>query len=237
MKCSESRQESAAAQRILQMAVSQGDVQEVRSLLAKGVDPNTPALAAMPAIHTAAFYGHHEVLRILLDAGANLRLKGPKGFCALRYAVMARDDVAATILIERGSDVASLSNDSTSPLHTAVNNDDPVCARLLLDHGLSAFASVTAPPAGYLTPFQLAVHRGRIGLIELFARGNEVDFDQTSHSGKTLEELAVGKLKVVTFLRSMAAQQAIRSGMELGPDGEERAASTDRARMRSPGIL
>jgi glutaminase len=54
----------------LTWAASQGDLNEVRGLLAAGVEPGTADYDGRTALHLAAAEGHLDVVRYLLDAGA-----------------------------------------------------------------------------------------------------------------------------------------------------------------------
>jgi glutaminase len=52
-------------------AASQGDVDEVRTLIASGVDPNIGDYDGRTALHLAASEGHHDLVAYLLDQGAD----------------------------------------------------------------------------------------------------------------------------------------------------------------------
>ena len=52
-------------------AAFEGNVQEVRELIASGVDPNEPAPPRMSALCGACYQGNFEILEILLAAGAD----------------------------------------------------------------------------------------------------------------------------------------------------------------------
>lgn len=62
------------------MAACRGDLAEVRIMLARGADPNASAdEEGTPVIYDATYNGHKEVVRILIEHGANVNAKGPEG--------------------------------------------------------------------------------------------------------------------------------------------------------------
>jgi glutaminase len=57
----------------LAWAASQGDLSEVRALIASGVEPGTADYDGRTALHLAAAEGQPEIVRYLLAAGADPR--------------------------------------------------------------------------------------------------------------------------------------------------------------------
>ena len=79
----------------------------VRVLLDRGADPNLRArhehIQVMP-IHAAAAGNDTEVVRLLVDAGAELDTTQPGGFTALMSAAQNGNAAAVDLLLERGAD-------------------------------------------------------------------------------------------------------------------------------------
>ena len=73
----------------LRQAAAKGKTNEVKALLADGYSPNGPGRLRWTALHFAARYGHAEVVSALLQAGADVNLKGIDGRTA---EDMARDN-------------------------------------------------------------------------------------------------------------------------------------------------
>ncbi|WP_047247681.1 ankyrin repeat domain-containing protein [Maribacter thermophilus] len=69
-------------------ASMQGDVDQVRSLIALGEKVNEKSLGLTPAMY-AARYNKAEVLKVLILNGANLDIKSDKGYTAKEYAEMS----------------------------------------------------------------------------------------------------------------------------------------------------
>lgn len=105
----------------------------VKQLLAAGANPNCrgPHRGATP-LHYAAdgfitgdcWDPHRQVatLRVLIDAGADLRLADNNGATALHRAVRTRCSDAVTCLLDAGADPAIQNRSGSTPLHLAVQN-------------------------------------------------------------------------------------------------------------------
>ena len=80
-------------------AVMQGDVETVKKLIELGEDVNQKSLGRAP-IHYAARYNRAEVLKVLIENGADLKKRCDKGMTAIKYAKMSHADEALAVLEE-----------------------------------------------------------------------------------------------------------------------------------------
>jgi ankyrin repeat protein len=152
-------------------AARSGSIETVRLLLARGarVDARDER-RGQTALMWAAAEGHAEVVRTLLDAGADLGVRVPSGLSALSFAV--REGRLATIrtLLAAGADVnESIPGDGprrtgygggtppvgTTPLLLAVRNGHFEVAAALLDAG----ANPNAAGTGYTVLHAISVAR------------------------------------------------------------------------------
>ena len=78
-----------------------GYVSVVKKLLAKGADLDNPGWNALTY---AATGGQNDVVRVLLDAGANVNASGPNGTTALMMAVRGGHAATVDLLLEKGAD-------------------------------------------------------------------------------------------------------------------------------------
>ncbi|MEH6681880.1 MAG: ankyrin repeat domain-containing protein [Sediminicola sp.] len=78
-------------------AIMQGDVETVKSLIALGEDVNQKSLGMTPAIF-AARYNKAEILQLLIDNGANLKIKCDKGMTVKKYAELSNAQDALAVL-------------------------------------------------------------------------------------------------------------------------------------------
>jgi len=64
-------------------AINRDDIEEVRNLLAAGIDPNLRDACGDHFLTSAAWIGSPGLVKALLDAGADPALKGADGLTAL----------------------------------------------------------------------------------------------------------------------------------------------------------
>ncbi len=78
-------------------AIMQGDIVTVKKLIELGVDVNEKSVGLTPAMF-AARYNKAEILQVLIDDGANLKLKSDRGYTAKKYAEMSNATEALAVL-------------------------------------------------------------------------------------------------------------------------------------------
>lgn len=85
----------------------------------------------------AAYFGHADVVDLLLGAGATVDLASRNGdmVTPLHSAAAGRHVEIARMLIERGANVNARQNGGFTPLHSAAQNGDHKLIALLLEHG------------------------------------------------------------------------------------------------------
>ena len=136
-------------------AAAVGDLARVRALVE--ADPalaNAFAADGFHALGLAAFFGHADVVRFLIDAGAELNApsRNRMKVTALHSAIAARDRESTFALIEAGADVNAAQQDAFTPLHEAAQNGD----RDILEALLAAGADPDVRLTGGETPADLA---------------------------------------------------------------------------------
>lgn len=86
-------------------AAKSGDAKSVADLLARGADPNVPYKLGFRALHYAALRGHTEVIRVLLEHGADPGAKDDVNeYTALTYVAMNGFCDAVEPLLRKGAD-------------------------------------------------------------------------------------------------------------------------------------
>ena len=137
------------------LACMRGDTEEVRRCIAAGIDVNRSRSHTYPAIYWASDAGHLDIVRVLLEHGADPNGLGPFEDGALERACLSDKIAVARLLLERGASVDSCnSRTRTTPLHHARAN--ATMTRLLLAYG----ARFDRKDMAGSTPLYLARMRG-----------------------------------------------------------------------------
>ncbi|NP_001290577.1 ankyrin repeat domain-containing protein 39 [Esox lucius] len=134
-------------------AAMDGDLERVKSLLKKGVDPNIRASANYTALHYASRSGHESVCRLLLQSGACANLQTLGGATALHRSAYCGHLDVVQLLLHHGADPQICDDDGSSPLHKAAEQDHEEVCRLLLQYCPSLWGH---PNNKSLVPYQLA---------------------------------------------------------------------------------
>lgn len=123
------------AQTIHDAAIN-GDLTTIRTLVAddpalvhaENEDDETP-------LFYAAYGGHTDVVKYLLDKGANPNAVSATGETALHFAAYAGHNEIVRMLVESEADVGAVNIEKNTPLHYAALNGTTETARLLVKYG------------------------------------------------------------------------------------------------------
>ena len=118
---------------MLYKAAGDGDSTQVVALLDSGVDVNASTRSGSFAINNAAVENETEVIRILLERGANPNVQNGQGdtplICATKYA--GGKTATVKLLIEAGTDVAIRDDEGKTALDYAKAKDQQEAIALL----------------------------------------------------------------------------------------------------------
>ena len=142
----------------LMQAVKRNDAAAVRELIAQGVDVDELDANGDPPVIQAAYLGYADVLRLLLEAGADVKAVDPgmkaTGLHAAAYAGHAN---TARLLIDYHVDVDRQGPyNGYTALHDAIWQNNVDVARLLIDSG----ANLTLRNHQNQTPLDFARVKG-----------------------------------------------------------------------------
>ncbi len=152
----------------LMNAVNSQDVARVKELLRQGVGPNETDENGDAPLIIAAYRGYTEIVRALLEAGADLGVLDPNmKATALHAAAYAGRTEAARLLIEYGIDVDKQGPYNGYPaLHDAIWKNTVETAKVIVDAG----ANLNLKSNDGQTPLELARQGGRRQITALIER-------------------------------------------------------------------
>jgi uncharacterized protein len=149
----------------LMQAVKANDAAQVRQLIAAGVDVNAPDAGGDVPLIMAAYLGHTEITRLLLEAGADVTAvdSGMKA-TALHAAAYAGRTEPARLLIQHGIAIdAQGPYNGYTALHDAIWQNNVETARVLIEAG----ADLALRNHEGQTPLEMAKARGRKQIVAL----------------------------------------------------------------------
>ncbi|MCJ7822861.1 MAG: ankyrin repeat domain-containing protein, partial [Armatimonadetes bacterium] len=117
-------------------AAQQGDVEATRRLIAEGSDVNVRDKWGITTLHRAVGMGQTAVVKVLLEAGADVNAAEPEGgMTPLHSAANRGQTEAAKLLLEAGADVNAKAKGGETPLSLAVARGNTEVANLFREHG------------------------------------------------------------------------------------------------------
>ncbi len=190
----------------LNTAIRDGDLKQVKTLLAKGANVNALLVEAAdgttPLMHAVVNAGA-DCVKLLLDKGADPNLSNKAGATALMWAV--NDLKKVQLLLAKGANVNAVSKDEKSPLRLALDLPNAMAVVQAL---LAKGANVNQADKRGFTPLMAAGFSGKLELIQLLlAKG--ADPKAKTKDGFT-------HLKAIVFsARLPAVKWALEQGLEV----------------------
>ncbi|MCJ1425582.1 hypothetical protein MMC29_003482 [Sticta canariensis] len=126
----------------LHLAIRDGQIQILKTLLRAGADLDMTCATGMNALHLAIQYEREMVVKMLLGEGAHPDSRNSLGSTALHMTAKIGSHITRALL-KSGADLEAQENDTGySALHIATIYRDPLVVKILLDHGASTRAKV-----------------------------------------------------------------------------------------------
>jgi hypothetical protein len=129
------REEGADLTMSLHQAIVNGDVNEVKSILSKGVDINAKNRRSWTPLHTAIDSKQNEIVQLLLDKNADVNLADNNGETSIHLAVKSGQKDIVELLIAKGADLNIVNTHSENALSLAKKAGHKEIAELLIKHG------------------------------------------------------------------------------------------------------
>ena len=164
-----------------------------------------------PDLHIAARLGLPEIIKDLLEKGADIRSTDNDGQTPLHVAARAKAAAAVSVLVnEEDVDVNATDNDGQTPLHVAAEVKDSEVVRRLLKEGK---ADVGPKDNTGWTPLHVAAKVNTSEVVKELLDGN-ADVNAKSNAGETPLHFAVrfGSPEVVKLLLDGNADADAKEG-------------------------
>ena len=118
----------------LREAVRSGDIASTQVILSSGIfNPNTRDAMGATALHDAVWSGRVELVRLLLDHGADPNIPHAEGLSTpLHYAAIKGNAAIAAILIDHGADINAADRSGSTALHLAAARGYADVVKLLI---------------------------------------------------------------------------------------------------------
>ncbi len=137
---------------------------------------NTPDQSGMRPLHYAVASGRKDIVRLLVDHGADLDAPDPQGMAPLLEAIAHRNADCTRLLIEHGANVNVVDPAGWTPAHEVVQLRGSELLHLLCEHKADLSAHIGRQPFGGCTPLHIAVdNRDPVSVRYLLQQGAPVD--------------------------------------------------------------
>lgn len=167
------KQEAAARPKYSDAAVTQAAVEGKMSVIKQAIADGNALTAVnfegFSTLHTAAFGGHLEIVKLLLDNGAEFdqRSEGTKAMTALHTAAYNGHTEVVRLLLEKGIAVDDRDGEGKSALIHAASGPFPKTVQLLIDKG--ADVNLTDTTEGF-TALMMAAAEGHLDVVKLLMK-------------------------------------------------------------------
>eukprot|EP01088_Endostelium_zonatum_P000966 TRINITY_DN11243_c0_g1_i1.p1 TRINITY_DN11243_c0_g1~~TRINITY_DN11243_c0_g1_i1.p1 ORF type:complete len:991 (-),score=275.21 TRINITY_DN11243_c0_g1_i1:161-3133(-) len=161
-------------------STQRGNIENVVSLLKKGVDPNVRDEDHATALHYAAYKGHADIIKVLLEHGADALATDVTGCSPLHKAVFSDHPECLELLIAAEHDKDAQDEEGSTALHFASFKNAVTCGKILLE----AKADPNIADVEGSTALHHACFRGYTNFVKLLLE-HEAKIDATDVNRST----------------------------------------------------
>jgi ankyrin repeat protein len=196
-------------------AIERADVAKTRLLLAQNPTViNQLSSDGIRPLHRAIYFGHEEIVKLLISKGAPLEATTQDGWSALHYGAKRGKLEIVRLLMDAGAKVSTCTHDLQTPLHKACQSGNEDVVSYLIQKK----AEIEAEDKMNCRPLHEAAEGGHEAVVRLILR-HGADVTARNARSETPHETAAhsGKAAVVEILRE---HRTLERGRRMyGPSG------------------
>ncbi|XP_073173122.1 E3 ubiquitin-protein ligase MIB2 isoform X5 [Lepidochelys kempii] len=197
----------------LVVEAAHGNAVKVEDLVQKYPDKVDIKNQGRTALQVAAHLGRVEVVKILLQANANIDLRDEEGDAALHYAAFGNQAEVVHVLVSQGANANLLNNAKCTAFYVAVNKGFTEIVRILCEHN----CDVNLPDSFDDTPLHYAITADLKNIIEILTEVPNIDFTIQNRQGFNLLHHAALKGNKLAIKKILArARQLVDAKKEDG---------------------
>ncbi|XP_073459018.1 E3 ubiquitin-protein ligase MIB2 isoform X4 [Aquarana catesbeiana] len=197
----------------LVIEAAQGNTGKVREMLQKHPDKVDIRNQGRTALQVASHLGHVEVVKILIQANANIDLKDDEGDSALHYAAYGNQGAIIRLLLAKGANAELLNNAKCTALYIAVNKGFTEVVQILCMPN----CAINVQDLHGDTPLHYAITADYRSIIEILTEVPNIDFTVQNQQGFNLLHHSALKGNVLAVQKILErARQLVDSKKEDG---------------------
>lgn len=159
--------------------------------------------SGMTCLHQASISGNLELVKLLIDCGAQVDVKDSNGYTPLHYSVQFNKFDLVSLFLQYGINPNDSTYKQDTPLHLAVQFSSEKIILNLLNNG--AYFSLASLNQQSLTPFELACDLGKFKIVEIF-----IKFCTASNTDNKVELIKKFSLKCLNLSAKNGHDDIIR---------------------------
>ena len=194
-------------------ATKKGDLKLVQKLLNKGADVEARDESGQSPLHHASYLGYFEIVKLLIDSGADVNLKVPGvELTPLHGATMNGDINIVKYLIEHHAQLDSEDIEGATPIFAACWIGELPVVKYLVENG----ANIEMTTSYGTTVLHHASQSGNLELVK-FLINEGLDVNNQADNGVTPLHIAVaiGNKHMVEYLLSNGAKTNVRMNSDF----------------------
>ena len=164
--------------------IKEGKTEELINYINEGNDINAPCNEEECPLHTAAYFGDIEIVKILLDNGAIVDTNNT--YTPLHIAANRGFPTIVNMLLDRNANIEAVDEDGNTPLHWAAMLGSPEGITILINRG----ANINATNYDGKTALHFAACNGGSKAVEILMNSG-ANIEAICNKGKTALHYAV----------------------------------------------